>query len=711
MATAGSQEVAMTEVLRFGFSNTPLQLDTSVSTDPTQSPFVQATTLQPEQLAQAVMLEPSTSGITFAPLAATPQPMAPEETNGVNRRGGLPNSGTRANQITREAFVQANAGDPIADRGVFANARFFAPAAGQSWTDIVRQAYGGELPQGISETQLRMLGEALAQLNGRSNLEAMPTAVAAPDLAELASVLQAMRRDLSNSTGRPIMRAAVARLGGENVTPRVLPTPGNSYRTQWNDTLRGVALYAYRQTLQGLPPEQADAKLRLMMLALANLNELNNTNLQDAGLIWVPTAEQMNRLVTELEGGQLAGLQGSHPELWEAIQRTGRNASTDLQFLQNRQIAPATSPSDLGSLIESTSALVDAARANRVMSSSDSSNVFGMNLGWLAELFREEPPAVGEIPIRRDNEDLAAYIDRVAPNLSAEDKRRMMEHPQNFMLRSAGIMNSNGDIDQTKMAEFTRTMQSLGLMDQNGTWNVTPSANQTLEQAADQRTIAAMQRLGLNLQANQGESLEQVVAKANEAANPQQQQLIRQLVIWNQMVTLGSGQNAATPGAPQATGMQAQSTGSMQTVLQDFGYWPGGSAVGGGPKSTYSHLTLEQMIQIMGDAPAPVTPSASATESRSRNAEAETRNSPLYNTLQMAEKQRAAALASMPGEDTRNERRRDAERNLRQETETHRQVNEALDTAAEQRVALNDQLAEGEVPGGAPPPRDGRRFS
>ncbi len=450
-----------------------------------------------------------------------------------------------AKSIDTETFMAANRDNPIASRPIIANAEHFAPAPGQGWVDLARQVYGAELAEGVSDETLALLGEALAQINGRSNLEAPPAMVAVPDLRDVNRVLTGMKRGLQS--GPPTVRASVALFGGDQPTPRNLPTAGHTYEARWNDSLRGVVLHAYGDELRGLNPAQADAKLQEMMLVVARLNDLNTTDLRDAGVIWMPGPRQIRHAMLRLSHPRRRQkVLGDNAALWRSVQRTGRDAVTDLAFNEDRQIIPATARGDLAATIEQTDADVLMARFERVLDAPLGFNTWGMfSWNWLFEFYTEDPPVGDELPIRREYESFEEYLDRVAPDMPPEEYRRVLDNPGAFMMRAAGLINANGDADEQKQQQFASAMLELGMVDDAGRWIVPdPQPEESAQEYANRVSLEAARRVGIEFEVLEGDTLETIFNRIEATATPQQKALARQLVIWNQLVVLG-----AVPGA------------------------------------------------------------------------------------------------------------------------------------------------------------------
>lgn len=465
-------------------------------------------------------------------------------------------TGVQAKRVESSVFEAAHRGNPIMSRPIVADADHYAPAERQTWVDIGRQVYGPQLGGNASEETLALLGEALAQLNGRSNLEAPPSVVAVPDLRDVNRFLTGLKRDLK--AGPPVVRPAVARFGGESPTPQSLPTPGHSYEARWNDTLRGVALHAYGAQLHGLNPEEADAKLQTMMMVIARVNELNTTDLRDAGVIWIPSPPQIAHALSRLEQpDHRQRVQQRNPALSQSIERTGRDAMTDLSFNELRDITPATAPDQMSEVIDSTDSTVRSARFDRVLEGPSGYNFWGV-FSWnlLFEYYPEEPPDGDELPFRRSYETLENFLDRVAPNLPPEEYRRVLENPGSIMMRAAGLMNGNGEFDEGKKQEFMNAMQTLGLVDSTGAWVVAdPEPNESAEAYADRVSIEAARRAGIPVEYQEGDNLECAFYLILAEGNPEEKALVRNLVIWNQLVVLG----AEAPGESSTGGPKLSS--------------------------------------------------------------------------------------------------------------------------------------------------------
>lgn len=482
--------------------------------------------------------------------------------------GSLPSvfTGPLAKRVDPLVFAEANRANPIMSRPIIANADHFKPAEDQTFVDLARQVYGPQLGESTAEETLALLGEGIARLNGRSNLEAPPSVVAIPDLKDVNRFLTGLRRDLK--MGPPTVRPSVGRFGGSNSTRRALPTPDHAYLTRWNDTLRGITLHAFGAELIGLSPEEADFKLQLMMMVNARINQLNTTDLSDAGVIWMPRPQLMNHALNRLaKPGDLARLQRRNPGLWQSIQRTGRGALADLAFFGRKspaEIVPATSPNELAAVIDNAAVAVRSARCDRVLDGPAGHNYWGMfSWNWLLECHAEEPPEGEKLPIRRSYETLDDFLDRVAPNLPPEEYLRVLENPGALMMRAAKIIDGDGQIDEAKQQEFMSAMSSLGLADSTGTWVVAdPEPNESPRAYADRISIDAARRAGIEIEYKEGDTLEQVFDQILAAGTPQEKALARNLVIWNQLVVLGS----EALGDP-ATGSQVPGPGSYMEGL------------------------------------------------------------------------------------------------------------------------------------------------
>ena len=473
------------------------------------------------------------------------------EANGQMKVDGSPPSIISAPTL-EQLYYALHPGEREVGRSIIQDSDFVVVSPGQSIQDVIRQQYGDR-----DEDVIKVLGEAALYLNDASRYAAPPGVMALPSIDGLNNLITRMKREIKATQARRDAVDEIAILPPLPPTPGrklrtllvndrtalyTIPTEGARYQTEWNDRLADVVLYVYRDQLTepGLSPEEADERLKELMLAVARINDLTTVDVGAVRELYLPEVHELHRFMGDRHVRQnQQRFKRANNLMWQAIEQTSQGAQNKALALKKVDIRDSAPDGDERmKQIAQTDSVIKDMQVEKAFDNAPLPLIpYVGTMLWVINALKEKSQDVeaGALKFRRADETTVEYAQRLFSNtLSARELQVFEKHPEMLLAVHLNVMSRNGKFEPGQREALKEGLSDLGLMKDGGKINLEGCCSEEAIDAITARTF--LDNVDLDLTYEEGESIDSFFSRAlRESPVEGDQETIRQLLFFNVM--------------------------------------------------------------------------------------------------------------------------------------------------------------------------------